>query len=425
MQGSDHLPNGKDLLLLCLRRDIDEEAITRMQRYNDADWEETLVIAGQHMIGPLLYQNLKPMYDNLNLPIIVWNRMHKNFFYSASRNMLYYRQLIKIIEDCNIKNIPVILLKGAHLAKIVYGNIALRPMNDIDLLVRKEDLAEINQVLIEDGYVSLEKEMVSTLKHLPPYHKIDAVCIEIHFHITEPPFSECFNIEDLWNRAQKIKLQGVEVLTLCPEDLLLHLCEHTCIQHGFDNGLISCFDIAYALNYYQEELDWEELWKRSKEWGIEKCLFLMLALTQKTLGASVPEEVSKIMEADENASNAQKVAEDLIFERGIEPSRFVARLFAEQSLCAKLKYILQRIFPAKEIINTNSNQTGSRKDLELLHLYLRRMRNLYKEHIKTIWAGLRKDPETLMMMNIQNKRNSLRDWLTNNGIEDVGRGEIS
>jgi hypothetical protein len=66
--------------------------------------------------------------------------------------MVLYRQLKEILIEFNKNNIPVILLKGAHLAQFVYGNIALRLMSDIDLLVKKEDLGCACAIIIKYGY---------------------------------------------------------------------------------------------------------------------------------------------------------------------------------------------------------------------------------------------------------------------------------
>src|SRR6185369_10267951 len=50
-----------------------------------------------------------------------------------------------------------ILLKGAYLAECVYPAPGLRPMNDIDLLFKPEDLPAVGAALDELGYGSKEK----------------------------------------------------------------------------------------------------------------------------------------------------------------------------------------------------------------------------------------------------------------------------
>jgi hypothetical protein len=57
--------------------------------------------------------------------------------YSALRNMRRCHELSKVLRILQNDGIPVIVLKGAALAEVVYGNIALRSMSDVDLLVKK------------------------------------------------------------------------------------------------------------------------------------------------------------------------------------------------------------------------------------------------------------------------------------------------
>ncbi|HEU5393882.1 MAG TPA: nucleotidyltransferase family protein, partial [Candidatus Methylomirabilis sp.] len=49
-------------------------------------------------------------------------------------------------------DVEAAVLKGAFLASCVYGDFAERPMNDFDLLVRREDLPRAGHALREAGY---------------------------------------------------------------------------------------------------------------------------------------------------------------------------------------------------------------------------------------------------------------------------------
>ena len=64
--------------------------------------------------------------------------MRSIYYNSAARNMRLYKQLENFLDKFATEKIPVIMLKGAHLAWTVYPNMALRPMADVDLLVRNE-----------------------------------------------------------------------------------------------------------------------------------------------------------------------------------------------------------------------------------------------------------------------------------------------
>ncbi len=404
-------------LLACLRREEEAVKVSCLQGYTGNDWEVVLGSAVRFGVAPIVYQTLKPFHAELTIPEVVWEKLRSIYYSSAVRNMRLYSELMRIIAVLNSKEIAVILLKGAHLAETVYGNIALRPMSDVDVLAREEDLSRVHQVLIEQGYSSADGE-VSYQLHLAPYAKKNGLNIDLHFNITWPPVSRRFDVNTLWQRAQKDSYQGVDVLTLAPEDLILHLSWHACISHGFSIGLIPYLDVLHTVEHYGEKLNWDRLWERANEWGIERTVYLMLALTEKMLGLPVPEEIENKMKPGREVVSALKAAEDMIFERSAERSvrvsPIVARMFGRQGWREKLEFFLRRAFPPRERMSVAFQGPGEGTRLKLYWLYLLRVRLLIKIHGKTIWSGLRKNSQAAMALDMENSKNNLKDWLTKN-----------
>ena len=192
--------------------------------------------------------------------------------------------------------------------------------------------------------------MVNTLGNLPPYSKINSPVIDIHYNIVGLPFSRKFAVEELWERARPVVIQGVETLTLCPEDLLLHLSSHTAIDHGFDNGVMPFFDIARTIEHYHSEIDWTLLLHRAGQWGLRSCVYLMLSLSKKIAGLSLPEQLCACGMPNFPTDQEVASAEALVFEGGTPVAPDIARLFGSESLTAKIRYCLQQIFPPKEAL---------------------------------------------------------------------------
>ncbi|MFB0526462.1 MAG: nucleotidyltransferase family protein, partial [bacterium] len=72
-----------------------------------------------------------------------------------------------------------------HLAEVVYGDIALRRMADMDLLVKKGDLSRVEEKLLEIGYTPHEDnaqfaEDCSHFVYLPPPESLP---VEVHWNI--------------------------------------------------------------------------------------------------------------------------------------------------------------------------------------------------------------------------------------------------
>lgn len=131
-----------------------------------------------------LYHCLKPRNLDRLLPTDILETVRTGYFECAWRNNSLYSDLSKILKALHQENIPVILLKGAHLAQTVYSNIALRPMGDIDILVRKSDLLKTKKQLLGLGYRLLREVDIATAcansQHLPPMVKQDSPSVELH-----------------------------------------------------------------------------------------------------------------------------------------------------------------------------------------------------------------------------------------------------
>ena len=392
--------DSKSLLIPFLRIAKEEEIINRLRELNEDDWEVLLATAMQHKLGPILFHILKPYYADSNIPPQCQDLLRKIYFNSASRNMKLYSQLEEVLQKFAREGIPVTLLKGAYMAKYVYDNIALRPMSDIDLLIKQDDLGKVHHLLLNDGYSIIESSFAG---ELPPYQKKGKVALEVHSHLKVLPNKEYADINKIWTRTNKVVIGEAEALTLCPEDLFLHLCLHNCIQHRFENGLVACIDTKYFLKHFEKEIDWEQLWHQAQEWGIERAVYLMLALTEKIIKLPIPEQIRQALEPDQDSIDALSEAEELIFLQQPHVGRNLALIFSKVGFREKLKIFYDRIFLPKEIIK------GDKKYL----FYFSRLRSLYHAHRKTFLLGLRGDEQTIKTIETQNRRSSLSKWLTN------------
>jgi Uncharacterised nucleotidyltransferase len=399
-----------ELLLYCLRVVPDEAGDGRLETLSSSDWDVLVEESGRHGIAPLLYYRLRTSHLDVPIPANVMGRLRQAYLQCSGRNMQLYHELGKLLGMLRHDNIPVIALKGVHLATAVYRNIALRPMGDIDLLVKQTDLLRVQERLIEQGYIASKEEIGCSQQHLPSYKKKGSLTVEIHFHIVGPPFSLRVDVEKLWIRAQMSSIQGIEVLTFCPEDLLLHLCMHASFKHAFDNGIRPLFDISHTIEHYAEELDWEQLLDRSREWGVSKCVYLSLFLAKRFAGASIPGQIMKDLDVYNDSFHATARAEELIFRKARSISPNIAKLFNNDRLLNRLIHAIRCAFPPK---NTLANmQPPARNPLSVYFLYFFRIKGLLKRHRHTVWRLFLRDREMSTFVISANKRSTLKDWLT-------------
>ena len=104
-------------------------------------------------MGPLLFRRVQAASQSAAVPIEATRRLRQLAVMSAAKSLRLYRQLTEVLGVLGGAGIDVIVLKGAYLAQAIYKDLALRPMADVDLLVRKADLERTEAILAAMGYV--------------------------------------------------------------------------------------------------------------------------------------------------------------------------------------------------------------------------------------------------------------------------------
>ncbi|TKB91034.1 MAG: hypothetical protein E8D41_11345 [Nitrospira sp.] len=257
-------------------------------------WEKTLGAACQLGIGPLLYARLGELGVRDKIPVDVLRQSKAHCFSSQARNMKVYAELKTVLEALTGEGLPVIVLKGAVLAELVYQHVGLRTMADVDLLVDKKNLDKAGSILERLGYVPDEHHRDKHWyrehhHHLVPYVSSDgSMTIEIHWHIIERTAFNDLPIEELWAHARAVKIASVPCLTLSAEHMLLHVGLHLSSPNRFQGQLRGLYDVAELLRRYGDDLDWTEVCRVATIADARKYLYVVLCLARDALGAPVP-----------------------------------------------------------------------------------------------------------------------------------------
>lgn len=174
--------------------------------------------------------------------------------------------LKEVLADFRQEKIDVLVLKGAALSHTVYPEIGLRPMRDIDLLLRKEQAGLAQEILIERGFSVSNAPRPDDHFHLPAlYKKVDSIpiCFELHHGLFPdcPPYYRKPTFDALISRAQPFDLQGLTAYCLGNEDMLWHVFEHglhmPLTYEAFK--LISVADLVTMIEKRFEQIDWDKM----------------------------------------------------------------------------------------------------------------------------------------------------------------------
>lgn len=417
LQESDSLRT----LLNLLEPDCPDETKVELLRQLDAEqWEALIVEAKNQAVSPFLYSLLVELENSSNLDFPKKDQLHQGYILTAARNTLILHDTEQLFSSLRDADIDVVGLKGIYLLENVYTNVGARPMNDIDILIKKSDLADSISVLEGLGYTatayfSLDDQNIDT-KHVPPMQKKGGAMVEVHWTLLEEDEPFTIDTEELWERTLPAKIANVDALSLGVEDLILHLCLHMTYQHYLQLGMRGLMDIALVIEKFENVIDWQKLVRIANSWGAQRVTALTLKLVETLLKVAVPVEVgtwllpegfppSLLEQARNQLMNHQK------FEDQLTPG--LVELNATKSIGEKIKIGLQRVFIPRlalaRIYNIPPNSP------RILGFYGLRLKYLIRNYGRTMHKLQRGENSTASALREAETSYALHHWLTNRG----------
>lgn len=296
------------------------------------DWGEVYSQAALLEVGPIVYRGLQ--YASVAHPLaaprvlrtenadLLERALYRTYVDTVRINTALYDQLAQLAQEATRFRLKIVVLKGAYLAKYAYGDLGLRPMSDLDILVRDDDLDAAEHMMWRLGYRHIDgAQAPATWRnehfHLNPFaHREHAHPVEVHFRLTRPNDKVRFDHDALWARAVPIHTDGGPVLALDTLDLLLHLAVHSCYLDKLAGpSLRQTCDVATVVNRTHADLDWEELARRADRCGATTYVYLSLELARVVCGAKVPEEFTATLRPPDFPAELLREGVNRVFQR--------------------------------------------------------------------------------------------------------------
>jgi hypothetical protein len=399
----------------------------RIEQFGEEDWRQLVASATKHGLHPWLYGRLISGSVPITVPAAILQGLRESYLMNGARNLLLYQDLARVLGALRQAEIPVIVLKGAHLAALVYRDSALRFVGDIDLLVTKAHTCRAAALLQQLGYRLAEElnEVWFNHRHAihlpelinPPHPRID---LHWRIHSEQPAEGE----SRLWGRARPAKLGDTDALVLSPEDLVLHLCLHGGGLHLFALGLRLMWDLRATIDRYTGELDWHLLVDLGKAWRMENCLHLVLRMARELAGAPVPPPALEALQpTDDFEAHWLAMATERLLGGALEapvsaptasaPLRAMADLSTLRLDTAKYGSWWGALFPSRQYM---AYYMMTRHALPLTPrraytCYLTRAMDWLGKGLYIAWYGVVHRQKAIRCFRNQRKKALLRQWL--------------
>ncbi len=314
------------------------------------DWDYLLLAADDELVSPLLHDILA---GQAIVPAYVEEMLARKYAYIVRRNLFLLHELSQILVLFRGAGVEAIVLKGAALTETVYKNIALRPMRDLDLLIRREQWAAALTLMAQAGFrqtAFIERESYPAVLEKSG---IEPVTLELHrslFHSLH--YQQNLALDWFWETATCAPSSTEPMKVLGLEAQILHLCGHLALHHIHQPSLLWSNDLAELIFTNKDKIQWDIF--------IDKAQTLQLILpSQKILvpiardwGAPVPQEVLEqlqslpVTEAERRAfalSTAVKQSEG---------EGYWMRLQEITGWHRRLAYVLKWLFPAPDALRS-------------------------------------------------------------------------
>jgi hypothetical protein len=263
------------------------------------DWHRLLRAAERHKLVPLLARHLDGGAGEV--PEEVRRRLRVAAFDSAWRTLVVADELLELLLELEARGILAVPYKGLALAAQLYGNVALRPPGDLDLLVRRADVAAARALLLERGYYARHPVSGGAAAFMlrSRYGEIFdhpvRETVELHWGFADAGIGLSLDLEALEPHLEVVSLGGRSVPAFGREDLLLVLCVHGA-KHRWDRLEWFC-GVAETVRS-SPALRWDALLERATALGVRRMLLLGLLLAHDLLEAPVPGAVLRQARAD-------------------------------------------------------------------------------------------------------------------------------
>lgn len=226
------------------------------------------------------------------------------------------------------KGLPLVLLKGAAYAMSGSEAACGRLVSDVDILVRRKDLALVESALLQRGWVSASQGTYEQhyyrrwMHEIPPMKHVQrGTVIDVHHAILPPSGRLHPSTEKLLAGARPLASDPA-VQVLGPLDLVLHSAAHLFHEGELEKGLRGLLDIdRLLLEIGDPEQAWHGLVARAGELELQRPLFYALRYAYMLLGTPVPAAALQALEAVPGARppGALLILMDALFLRALRP----------------------------------------------------------------------------------------------------------
>lgn len=288
-------------MVACVRRVFDQSArgANLSGDCSAVDWPLLCALARENRVDALLLHGLKSLGcdgapPDLLESLAAYERGNR------ARNDASAAMLVTILRALDERAIACLVFKGPILAH-AYPDPGTRFYWDLDLLVSRAHLAAVHEILLALGYRrdarSLREERLHMRYHFAHTYEstLAGPDIDLHWALFPAGFPIPVDYAGLWERAERVEVDGVAARTFSREDMLVYVALHGAKEEWRRLQMVA--DVA-AMLAARPEIDWERCLGIADSCRARRKFLLALNLAAELLGTRLPRRLRTAIEAD-------------------------------------------------------------------------------------------------------------------------------
>ena len=250
------------LLILCTIAEYrpDERAEALRLARDGIDWVLFHELAELNATAPLVWKNLQGLGLADAVPAAVRGQFEERAAAIRDANEARLANARTLFARFSARGIPVVILKGVLFAETVYRDPYYKKMNDVDILVRRQDLDAIYDIYQKMRFFSAvelvggsPRQQEKFSHHAPPFFSRDLkLMVGTHWGLITPLAPYTIDYDAIWSRVVDVDFYGCPAKAMAPEDNLHHLCVHL---PYYKCGLRELADIYNLVRH--QAIDWD------------------------------------------------------------------------------------------------------------------------------------------------------------------------
>ncbi|HEX2947346.1 MAG TPA: nucleotidyltransferase family protein [Clostridia bacterium] len=311
-------------LVLMTAVEMDDSQAGRLKELLDEqlDWSDVIFQMLTHRTLNMFNYNLKKFGMSKVPEKEIQRLLESQWLVYGERNRCYLGYLSEVLKVLGKYNAVVPILKGNLLASLVYPAIEARIFNDLDLLMKLDDVNIVTKALEEAGFIQgfydEEKQMVveATRKAKVMTQMVSHELQEFQ-KVSDNPFAKLVQVDvnhdilwkgncpykidtrDLIGRAVPIELNGAKGYMLDYVDNIIQLSCHLYKEATLmiwitdirDLKIYKFADLFMYIKKFYGDIDWNLLVSRVKGYNIDKIVYYNFHYIEMMFGELIPQEV--------------------------------------------------------------------------------------------------------------------------------------